>query len=85
MKFNSRELADVMAWQQPVKLNRKDSRRRDVGPSVQGAVWPTEGWLIHNSGGSSNGKEGKDKATNGRKKFQTMKQVFIVLEAVRQL
>jgi transcription initiation factor TFIIF subunit alpha len=106
MKFNSREPVDVMTWQEPVKLNRKDPRKQDAGPSIQEAVRPmlgldgkpvigadgrivmvdAEGRPIHNGEGSSNGKEGKDKATNGRKKFQKKtKQVFIVPEAVRQL
>jgi transcription initiation factor TFIIF subunit alpha len=43
MKFNSREPVDVMTWQEPVKLNRKDPRRQEAGPSVQEAVGPMLG------------------------------------------
>lgn len=43
MKFNSREPVDVMTWQEPVKLNRKDPRRQEAGSSVQEAVAPMLG------------------------------------------
>lgn len=43
MKFNSREPVDVMAWQEPVKLNRKDPRRQEGEPSVKEAVGPMLG------------------------------------------
>lgn len=33
MKFNSREPVDVMTWQEPVKLNRKEPKRQDAGGS----------------------------------------------------
>lgn len=44
MKFNSRDPVDVMTWQQPVKLNRKEPKRQDAsGSSVQEAVAPMLG------------------------------------------
>jgi transcription initiation factor TFIIF subunit alpha len=44
MKFNSREPVDVMTWQEPVKLNRKDPRRQETsGSGSQEAVRPMLG------------------------------------------
>lgn len=44
MKFNSREPVDVMTWQQPVKLNRKDPRRQEaVASGSQEAAGPMLG------------------------------------------
>lgn len=44
MKFNSRDPVDVMTWQEPVKLNRKEPRRQEAsGSGVQEAVAPMLG------------------------------------------
>jgi len=43
MKFHSREPVDVMTWQEPVKLNRKELRRQESGSNVPEAVGPMMG------------------------------------------
>ncbi|KAJ3722947.1 hypothetical protein C8R42DRAFT_720109 [Lentinula raphanica] len=44
MKFDSRKSVDIMRWQQPIKLNRKDLRREDPSTSGVGeAVRPMLG------------------------------------------
>ncbi|KAG2754786.1 hypothetical protein P692DRAFT_20950278 [Suillus brevipes Sb2] len=35
MKFDSRKTVDISTWEEPIKLNRKELRREESGPSAQ--------------------------------------------------
>ncbi|KAG1783327.1 hypothetical protein EV702DRAFT_1061321 [Suillus placidus] len=35
MKFDSRKTVDISTWEEPIKLNRKELRREESGPSTQ--------------------------------------------------
>lgn len=43
MKFDSRKTVDISTWEEPIKLNRKELRRDEPGPSSQVPVGPMLG------------------------------------------
>jgi transcription initiation factor TFIIF subunit alpha len=43
MKFDSRKTVDISTWEEPIKLNRKELRREDSGPSTQVPTGPMLG------------------------------------------
>ncbi|KAG1754041.1 uncharacterized protein EDB91DRAFT_1234385 [Suillus paluster] len=43
MKFDSRKTVDISTWEEPIKLNRKELRRDEPGPSTQVPAGPMLG------------------------------------------
>jgi len=43
MKFDSRKTVDIGTWEEPIKLNRKELRREESGPSTQVPAGPMLG------------------------------------------
>jgi len=43
MKFDSRKTVDISTWEEPIKLNRKELRREDTGPTTQVPAGPMLG------------------------------------------
>lgn len=43
MKFDSRKTVDISTWEEPIKLNRKELRRDEPGPSAPVSVGPMLG------------------------------------------
>ncbi|KAF8914601.1 hypothetical protein CPB85DRAFT_1218805 [Mucidula mucida] len=100
MKFDSRKPIDILTWQAPIKLNRKDLHRGEdasaTGPPVKPmlgldgkpVIGPDGKTVMVDAEGriaAADGAATKDKGA-GKKKFQKKtRQVFLVPEHLKQL